>query len=585
MNRSIFLKGKTSINLVNLSTILVFVWLLFLLYMRNYVPINVLSLPFDDELFVRRADLVIQGDLFNFVSGYNPLVKGVAYPWLLVFSNFLNINPLLLTLVLLIIGVYAVGFTLFSKDQIVFLNLLLILTFIDPFFLKGSASRIARETLYGAALLLAIASILFFVKLVNSKRIHKSKFVLYAMFTGFFLLVAQNTREERSWIFLNVGLALVLTFFIIKKKSKKNYLLIILFSILTFTFYFVFTNMLKNFHYQIYNVYLNSTTVEGEFPRLLSNLSSIDTGQAERRYVSITSSKRELAYEVSPNFRKLSDYLEGPGGMWIQFGCENANICDDYANSYFHVALREAIKIEGYWSTQDQAQSFMAIINNEIENACNEKDLNCVDALPLAKGLGVTKISLDQIIDSLTFLRDYVNLSINNWDPEYSLKKVNLEFQEALYYSEMSPESWDIWVSVIPNLPSSQAKFKETFNYKTGKTIGVIQFWNYISSLSIKFGLIVLLILNLSLFFKRINIVINKPLLVIANFLLFVWLSRGVLLALNSTTNLISISEYYSLPGKIFLSLATAISFSLLVLLIKDLKTMRESRARRDSNP
>jgi hypothetical protein len=45
----------------------------------------------------------------------------------------------------------------------------------------------------------------------------------------------------------------------------------------------------------------------------------------------------------------------------------------------------------------------------------------------------------------------------------------------------------------------------------------------------------------------------------IAFFSLFIWFSRGALLALNSATNFISVTENYALSGRVFLPVALAI--------------------------
>lgn len=551
------------------SSIIVTLWLFFIFYLRNYVPINVLSLPFDDELFVRRADVILNGDLFSFMSGYNPLVKGVSYPWLLVLSQVLNINPLIFTLFLLVIGVYLIAFSIFSKKQIVLVNLTVFITFLDPFFLRGPASRIARESLYSAALLLTLGFMLLFIKYLNQKRMSKLTVIFLAFLSGLFLFIAQNTREERSWIFLSVLIFLILVIFALKDKAKKNIFLVVLFSSIFLASYFTFMYSLKIFHDSIYNVKLTSTTIEGEFPRLLSNLSSIDSGEPEVQYVSITAAKRKIAYEISPTFKLLEQYLEGPGGMWIQFGCDNAQICDDYANSIFHVALREAIKNEGYWQTQNQAQEYMSQVNSELEAACSTNSISCTRVLPLAKGLGVTKITITQIVDSLTFFVQYINLSINNWDLNTSLETINLSFQENFYYSEINNESWAIWGNVINNLPSNQEKYKAIYNYKTGKLLGPLELWNYLYSFMLKIGLASLVFLNLVIIVKRNSNSINRHLLLISNAMLLVWLTRGLILSLNSTTNLISISEYYSLPGRIFLSIAIALAYVNLIEIAK----------------
>lgn len=556
------LPNRVLLKFSTVSTIFVVFVILFLIFLRNYIPINVLSLPFDDELFIRRAEVILSGEIYQFISGYNPLVKGVAYPWLLVLTNFLHINPLVFILVMTSIAFCAIAYISLGKKNIIYVNVVVLIALSDPSLLKSPASRIARESFYGLCLLLILIGIIMLIKILQNKNAKYFQIFLVAIFTGLILFIAQNIREERIWIYLNVILFIVSATAIIIKDKKDNLKKLIFFIFILFVSFTLFTNILKIFHNNIYNVYLTSTTIEGEFPKLLTNLASIDTGDPERSYVSITGSKRFAAYEVSPQFTKLKNYLEGPGGMWVQFGCANSNVCDDYANSYFHVALREAIKTQGYWQDQKQAQDFLLSINLEIETACQEKTINCVRALPLARGLGVTKISGSQILEVGNYISMFIKVSINNWDSSLSLRDWDGKFKEGSYYSPISDNSWEIWQTVINSLPPKQENFAQEYNFKTAKTTSYLQLWNFLHSIIIKVGLVFLIILNFLWVLKKIRLNIIKDIIVLSNLLLIIWLTRGVLLSFNSVTNLISINEYYSLPGRIFLSLAIAFSIT-----------------------
>ena len=560
--------------------------IMFFVYLRNYVPINILSLPFDDELFIRRADLINRGELTTFTSGYNPLVKGVAYPWLLVVANFFEINPILIPFSILILCVCLIAYFLLTKKQLIFVCLAIFLVFLDPSPYKSAASRVARETFYAAGLLLTITGIIIFALMLNNKILSIQKQLTLGIFSGFFLFVTQNIREERVWIYLSVAITIAISYFILMIKSKKHFIYFLLFASLMIISHFSFTNIIKYFHSNIYGVYLTSTTIEGEFPRLLSNLSSINVGVSERQYVAITAQKRIVAYGVSPTFNLMSDYLEGPGGMWVQLGCDNSDVCDDYANSYFHVALREAMKINGFWQNQKQAQAFMAVINDEIESACKAGKIECSTALPLARGLGVTKISRDQVIDSGFYLKEYIIMSINNWDVSYSFKDTNLRFQENYYYTNISEESWNIWSNVVTSLPLSQRVFADQYNYKIGKITGLLSLWNYLYSYILKVGIVILSLMNLLYFAKKLINKTSKQALLIANITFLIWLTRGLLLAFNSSTNFVSISEYYSLPGRVFLSITISLAIISFILTVKSQKnSWCYMRARRDSNP
>ncbi len=576
--------GKSHNTIRWFSTLLVIIFAAALLFIRDYIPINVLSLPFDDELFVRRADVILKGELTTFTSGYNPLVKGVAYPWLLVITNILEVTPLIFVYVIFLISIYSLMFVLFTKQQIALVNFAFLFVLLDPSPLKGAASRIARESFYGLSVLILILGIFIYSKYLMKDRNISLVFGV-AIFSGFWLFVAQNVREERAWVYLILIVSLLFPFMLSDALTKKFFIRYITFVVGILLSYVCFMLILKLSHDQVYDVPLTSSTIEGEFPKLLSNLSSIDVGKPDRPYVAVSIEKRMIAYEVSPEFRKLKDYLEGPGGMWIQFGCENSGICDDYANSYFHVALREAIKLEGFWENQKDAQLFMKSINDDLEKACKIGRIDCSRTLPLARGLGVTKITNSQISQAGGFFIYYIKLSISNWDFAFSAKDISFRFNENFYYTPISEESWKIWNQTVYGLDVKQSRYQDRYNYSIGRINNAIQSWNYIHSIVIKIALVTILILNLLLIFKHARPVIPIKILIITNIFIFFWLTRGLLLAFNSSTNLISINEYYSLPGRIFLSIGTSLALIVLSICITNIFMESRLRARRDSNP
>jgi len=557
---------KQAAGLIALVNFLALGVILFFLYLRNYLPIHVLSLPFDDELFVRRAAINLNQELLTNLSGYNQLVKGVVYPWFLTATSYFKFNPILVVYIILIILLYILFYNLFEKKFAFFIPIALVLTLFDPSPFKSPASRVARESLYQLTILFVVTLLIVIYRQIMIPNLRKIALLALSFGCGLFLFLAQNIREERSWVFLIFLVTNVIIFLKIYMNNSRKIKVIAIALGLILLSYLSFMEILKSFHMSVYNVRLTNATTEGEFPNLLANLSSIDTGELERSYVSVPYSKRIAAYEVSPSFAELEDYLEGPGGMWVQFGCDNAQVCDDYANSFFHIALREAIKSKGYWTTQDQAQNFMFQINTEIEKACNDELLRCVTPLPLAKGLGVTKISTDQLLDSTNFLREYFRQSINGWGLIPNLQIENINFREGNYYPKIMDDSWVIWKNVITVLPKNQDVYEQKFNFKVGKTIGFIEIWNYIYSYFLKFGLLIFIVANLTILFQKVKSRRLKQLILFGNLFIFIWLSRGILLSLNSVTNLISINEYYSLPGRVFLSISISLFYVIFII-------------------
>jgi hypothetical protein len=536
-----------SIGLISIAV--VFMGILILL--REALLINVRNLPFDDGLFIGRAEALI-GDTektLGSTRGFNPLVKGQVYPFILEISNFLNLNPLVMVYFSFLTAITLIFLYLNKNSRDIILLPFILLVLLDPSPFSSQASRISREFTYGVIVLFLFAIIIKLKSSLSSGNIEMklSRKFLFGTFLGLIIFLANNTREERIWIYLIVLSGLI---WVLSKNDNSIKSLTIITIILVFV-YSILTFNLKNYNDNIFGVRLTSTTIEGEFPRLMSNLSSIGTSEKFNPYISISESKRKIAYENSPSFSSLSQYLEGEGKAWIQFGCQNSQTCDDYSNGWFHVALRVGIDNLGYWNTQKNAQNYMGKVNSELENACNLKQMTCTRTLPLAKALGVTKISGEQIFSSLNFLKLYMKNSFLGW---------NRSSQEFVAHEVMDEKQWERWSYVIKSLPKSQVQYENQFNNRISKFNVLYEKWVTIF-VYIKLIAILFMFYILYRYFRHRNEFGKHESLLfsVAVFSLFIWFTRGILLAINSATNFISISEHYALPGSAFLSISLSI--------------------------
>ena len=523
-----------------------------LLFLRESLLINVRNYPFDDGLFVGRAESLIGGTekTFGSTRGFNPLVKGQIYPYVLELSNFINLNPLVFVFLIFLITVLIIGTLLYrnTKDFILIFFIILFVLF-DPSPFSAQASRIGREFIY--EILVAISFVLLVkLKFLFSDQKLKISFklvILSATSAGILMFLANNTREERPWIYL-IWLA---GFMWVIGKNRKAIIPTILIVVTAIGVYNILNSYLRNYNQDTFGVKLTSTTIEGQFPRLMSNLSSIEVTETYNPYVSISESKRLVAYKNSPSFSLLKNYLEGDGKAWIQFGCQNSQTCDDYANGWFHVALRVAIDEQGFWITQNSAQDFMSNVNNELELACKTGQMLCTRALPMAKALGVTQVTREQLAASVTFLKLYIDRSIFGW---------NRGEQEHSAYEVMDEKQWERWTYVVKTLPESQTQYQNKYNNRISIFNPIYQKWVSIYLLISLVGAVSFSYIVYRLIFHRNKFSKIELLLIsIAFFSLFIWFSRGALLAINSAANFISIAENYALPGRVFLPLAFSI--------------------------
>jgi hypothetical protein len=524
----------------------------FLILLRDLILINIRDLPFDDGLFIGRAESLIGNTEKSLGStrGFNPLVKGQIYPFIVATSNFLNLNPITFVFIVYVISISVLIFLFFRQfKEIILIFSVIIFVLTDPSPFSAQASRISREFSYEifVFILFLIFILLKFRYYENKNKLGLFSFIPIGASIGLIMFLANNTREERPWIYL-IWIVGILWLFCNSTKTIKP---LVILATVTFLTYSMLTLNLMNYNKNIFGVKLTSTTIEGEFPRLMSNLASIDVSENYNPYVSISESKRKIAYDNSPSFNLLKDYLEGDGKAWIQFGCENSQTCEDYANGWFHVALRVAIDNIGYWITQQSAQEFMQEINNELEAACGSGKIECSRALPLAKALGVTTITGDQLIQSLNFLKLYVNNSIYGWSQSA---------QEHSPYVVLDEKQWQRWSFVIKALPDSQIQYQNKYNHRVSLFNPVFEKWMFTYKFINLVGILSLFFICFRLIFYKSSFRKNELLLAsIAFYSLFIWLSRGALLAVNSTTNFISVTENYALPGRVFLPIALSI--------------------------
>ena len=290
-----------------------------LLFLRELALINVRNLPFDDGLFVGRAESLIGNTekTLGSTRGFNPLVKGQVYPFILEISNFINTNPLVFVLAL-----YWITLTVLTAFLYYHLRDVRIILFFTLFVVLDSgpfseqASRIGRELFYGITVLFLFALLvkLKFLFSQNTNKVQIISKIIYGILLSLILFLANNTREERPWIFLILitGIIWIVGF---KIKLITQFITILLVFIAS---YFIFNQGLKIYNQNIFGVKLTSTTIEGEFPKLMSNLSAISTKEKFNAYVSISEGKRKIAYENSPSFQLLSNYLEGEGKAWTE---------------------------------------------------------------------------------------------------------------------------------------------------------------------------------------------------------------------------------------------------------------------------
>jgi len=569
---------KTFLNKSHSSSInlfLVFFTLLVisgLIILRRWLPVNTLVAYFDDGLFLSRAEFILSGQLGEINWGFNALVKGTFYPWFIVFGNKINLNPIFLTYLTLVLLVLLLGFIVYKiNKKIIFSVVLIIFTLADPLYFSDGSSRLLRE-------LTQQNLVLFFLILLNSTfyLISRSKISLFilgalSIATGLVLAISINVREENIWIYSAYSINVIILF--LSRKFKITQIVSI--NLIIIITVFISIQLVKTINSNFYEVSLQNSTTEGEFPKMMLNLSSIVTSQGNVRYSAIDKNKREIAYKISPSFAQLQPYLEGPGQAWVQFGCQDSNTCDDYSNGWFHVALREAMRNIGWWDTEKIAQEKMGVINDELSKACEEKLITCKRGVAFGAAYGNQFISFQEITDAVPFFSQYVDSSLNNWGIQ---REVN---ESTIFKTEVMPEDlYTSWKNTIPSMPAGQNQYIDKFNSRYLALQPFLNYWSSVYSIILKILLIVNIAIPFLIIFNRFKIEVNVFIAATYLTFLYLWLSRGIFLSLNSSVNFKSMGLNYALSGRVFFSIFLFLGLIIFFNIVKKKYESMEPRAK-----
>ncbi|MEI2829316.1 hypothetical protein [Pseudomonas mosselii] len=117
---------------------------------------------------------------------------------------------------------------------------------------------------------------------------------------------------------------------------------------------------------------LNELSAPG-YQSAIKALNSIDVGRTPR-HATVTAAARAQAYEISPTFRELAPFFEGPLGQSIA-AHPIAGVNGEIGNGWFYWALRDAGANIGWFTSAKAADKKYAQIARDINTAFDEGKL------------------------------------------------------------------------------------------------------------------------------------------------------------------------------------------------------------------
>lgn len=253
--------------------------------------------------------------------------------------------------------------------------------------------RLGRGVLFGFILILFLLSLLGVV--IRSRNHATSSVLVWSGLAGIALGLASITREEASWLLIPAMLAFAGYFMV--EVSRKRLGQLILCLVVTWVAYSIPVQLVSFKNELAYGIDGPSLRQNDSFRRLYSILSSLEPAKRQR-FVPILAEVRQNAYALSPHFKEIEPFLEGPALDNIALAKNHHQLNGwesgkrEFFVSNFEFALSKAIVLSG----RDEGESFVSFCDTAAEEISTAIEEGKIDAggivLPMLAPISVKDI-------------------------------------------------------------------------------------------------------------------------------------------------------------------------------------------------
>jgi hypothetical protein len=377
--------------------------------------------PHDDLLFANLSSSIIKtGWLGPWTQ--NTLLKEPLFPIISAFFVYIDFPFSVQVFIHFIyLSISTTIFFFYRKvNQFILLLIYLFLAF-NPYLFNYIGARHYREVLIALFVLgffLSSTSIIF--KLSPSLTF---TVVSMVFFFSFFIVLKYDL------VLWNLPLLIISLIFFTKHKLNNGGSISRILLITPILIFILITplGIVSTLNFMNYKIFLITNQFQGDLPKLYGILSSIDSKRDNPKYVEVSLSQRELAYQVSPKFQQLRQYLEIPPNTgWKIQSCAALDICDESAG-WFINDLRDAIYLNSD-KTPHGYSNDTNVIYGEIKLACEKGTIECnnkTNYVELIVNYRFLYFLSSKLVHSLTF--GILDTAIN-YSYESNYAKVNQQY-------------------------------------------------------------------------------------------------------------------------------------------------------------
>lgn len=414
-----------------------------ILYIITYVniPISIYSTAsHDDGLFINQARNLALG---KWLGDYNQmtLAKGPGYPLFLAIGYWIGLS---VSFMHALVHCFSTSLMAWVINKLTGLRLLSLAVFIGTlwhpaFYFVG---RVIRDPLYSDQTLIVVACFFYILFSIGNQK----KIIYWSMATGIIFGWCWLTREEGVWLLPGIGFLVL--FAVVQTSQEKKSLNRVLIPVSTVFIMFLFVQLLfQTVNWFVYDDFVGVDIKEKNYKAAISALFSVQADDPIP-YLPVPRSTREQLYSVSPAFSLLKSHFDPPGGgPWSQAGCASyPATCGDIAAGWFIWALRDAVALQGFYNSPENASRYYQSLVEEINNACEEGKLRCKKSVySLMPNINKQQYSLipekvTQLFRYLAYENGLYSGTGPSWGPKATLSSALELLNHPLHYPIQAPE-------------------------------------------------------------------------------------------------------------------------------------------------
>jgi hypothetical protein len=343
----------------------------FKLFIVSDIAVHIRFSPIDDSLYVTRAYEFLSGNGWGNYDAY-VLAKLPGISLWLAGSSLLGI-PYLLGLNIL----YSLAGLLLVKEVAkldVHKPILFVAYFIylfNPITFSVGWALVMREAL-GTVITVMLLAVSLRILLSLKNQLPMWSIIAWVLLFAF----GQVLREEDRllWVYL----ALFLGCFLFIQHRLQNRKFLFRFGLLMLVSAILSTSLVsygvRVYNQKYYGAPLMNDFNEGEFPKLMATLRSIESS-VDNRLVMLPQEVIKKLIPIVPDFAPVLERLPSPGLQ--TFSCKLQGVCTEWSNGWMPWAVKKAAAEVGRTPTLSEGQNYFKSIRNQVEALCDSGELRC----------------------------------------------------------------------------------------------------------------------------------------------------------------------------------------------------------------